>query len=102
MRCGSIGRHNNGIIRSNSSQCLVKLVLMRHSLMAVKFGAGDLGRAWTGSIGNTVLPCFIIAFEISKSLSYIAVELPCLIIIQPAVVRRLIKERKLQYVYHEA
>ena len=28
--------------RNNSSQCLVNLALMRHSLMAVEFGAGDV------------------------------------------------------------
>ena len=43
VHCGSIGRRNNGIISSNSSQCSVNLALMRHSLMAVEFGAGDLG-----------------------------------------------------------
>ena len=43
VHCGSIGRRNNGIIRSNSNQCLVNLALMRHSLMAVEFGSGDLG-----------------------------------------------------------
>ena len=48
-----------------------------------------------------MLPCFIIAFEITKSSSYKAVDLPCQTVIQPAVVRRLIKERKLQRVYHE-
>ena len=63
---------------------------MRHSLMAVEFGAGNFGSVWAGSTGNTVLPCFIIAFKITKCLSYEAVDLPCLTIIQPAVDRRLI------------
>ena len=57
---------------------------------------------WTGSIGNAMLPCFMIVFHITKSLSYKAVDLLCLTIIQPAVVRRLIKEQKLLRVYHEA
>ena len=43
VHCGSIGKRNNGIISSRNSQCLVNLVLMRHSLMAVDFGSGDLG-----------------------------------------------------------
>ena len=43
VHCGSIGRRNNGIIGSNNNQCLVNLALMRHSLMVVEFGAGDLG-----------------------------------------------------------
>ena len=102
VHCGSIDRHNNGIIRSNSSQCLVNLALMHQSLMAVEFGTGDLGWAWTRLIGNTVLPCLIIAFEITKSLSYKAVDPIYLTTIQLAVVRQLIQERKLQYVYHEA
>ena len=38
VRCGSIGWRI-----SSSSQCLVNLALMRHLLMAVEFGAGDLG-----------------------------------------------------------
>ena len=32
----------SGVIISNNSQCLVNLALMRHLLMAVEFGAGDL------------------------------------------------------------
>ena len=43
VHCGSIGKRNNGIISSNNSHCLVNLALMRHSLMVVEFGAGDLG-----------------------------------------------------------
>ena len=42
VHCGSIGRRNNGVIGSNNSQCLVNLALMRHSSMAMKFGAGEL------------------------------------------------------------
>ena len=41
VRCGSIGRRNNGVIRNNSIQCLVNLALKRHSLMAAEFGAED-------------------------------------------------------------
>ena len=43
VHCGSIGRRNNGIFSSNNSQCLVNLALMHYSLVAVEFGAGDLG-----------------------------------------------------------
>ena len=42
VHCGSIGRRNNGFISSNNSQCLVYLAVMRHSLMAMEFGAGEL------------------------------------------------------------
>ena len=43
VHCVSIGRRNNGIVSSNNSQCSVSLALMRHSLMAMEFGAGELG-----------------------------------------------------------
>ena len=43
VHCGSIGRRNNGFISSNNSQCLVNLALIRYSLMAMEFGAGELG-----------------------------------------------------------
>ena len=42
VHCGSVRRRNNGIISSNNSRCLVNLALMRHSLMAIEFGAGEL------------------------------------------------------------
>ena len=43
VHCDSIGRRNNGIIGSNNCQCLVNLALKCHSLMAVEFGAGQIG-----------------------------------------------------------
>ena len=36
VHCGSIGRGSNGTISISNSQCLVKMALMRHSLMAVE------------------------------------------------------------------
>ena len=52
VHCGSIGRRNSSITRSNSNQCLVNLALIRHSLMVVEFGAGDQGSHFFFSISS--------------------------------------------------